>query len=78
MNNMSDGTNWDETTAHHNSNINSANIDSKYPYSQQVEVVRACLQASFGKYAQDIPLVNSFFGELDFLMDQLQASYEYK
>lgn len=75
---MSDRDYQDELPAHHDSNINSINIDPTYPYSQQVEIVRTCLRASFGKYAQDIPLVNSFFGELDFLMDQLQASCNYK
>lgn len=56
----------------------SEEIDSRMLYSQQAETVKLCLQKSFGKYTNDISLVNAFFIDLDFLMRQLQALRDYK
>jgi hypothetical protein len=78
MNGMSDERDWDEMTSHHDKNLNSTIIDPKYPYSQQAETVRQCLNEAFDEYASDIPLVNSFFLDLDFFMRHLKELQDYK
>lgn len=75
---IDDDKKWDKLTAHNQDRLNSTEIDKGYPYTKQVETVRQALKEAFGEYAKDIQLVNAFFLELEFFMDQMKAVQDYK
>lgn len=59
-------------TKHNQERLDSEEIDSRYPYSSQLEIVKACLREAFWEYSNQIRITNSFFLDLDFFMWELK------